>query len=206
MRTVKLLADAASPEDLFQGQWQGRPSKLDAFKPYLDDRWNQGCTNAWRVWEEIVPLGYQGSYQRVRAHFREKRLSPGPVTARPPSPRVVAGWILRRPETLTETEHLRLKAVLVHCPECERQGVPVLADRAYIRAGPWVTTPIRRLPGQDLTTTQRAINRALSAARAPVERSIARLKSWQILRRARCSPNRMTFIAADILTLERQCC
>ncbi|MCX4523268.1 transposase [Streptomyces anulatus] len=47
-RTVKLLADAATPEDLFQGQRQGRPSKLDAFKPYLDDRWNQGCTNAWR--------------------------------------------------------------------------------------------------------------------------------------------------------------
>lgn len=36
--------------------------------------------------EEIVPLGYQGSYQRVRASFRDKRLSPGPVTARPPSP------------------------------------------------------------------------------------------------------------------------
>lgn len=41
-RTVKLFADAATPEDLFRGQWQGRPSKLDAFKPYLDDRWNQG--------------------------------------------------------------------------------------------------------------------------------------------------------------------
>ncbi|WP_075692954.1 IS5/IS1182 family transposase, partial [Streptomyces acidiscabies] len=27
---------------------------------------------------------------------------------------------------------------------CERQGVPILADRAYIGAGPWVTTPIRR--------------------------------------------------------------
>lgn len=23
------------------------------------------------AWEEIVPLGYQGSYQRVRAYFRE---------------------------------------------------------------------------------------------------------------------------------------
>ncbi|SFY41732.1 hypothetical protein OH786_38415 (plasmid) [Streptomyces atratus] len=45
-RTVKLFADAVAPEDLFRGQWQGRPSKLDAFKPYLDDRWNQGCTNA----------------------------------------------------------------------------------------------------------------------------------------------------------------
>ncbi|MFD0404380.1 transposase family protein [Kitasatospora sp. NPDC127116] len=87
---------------------------------------------------------------------------------------------------------------------CERQGVPVLADRACIGAGSWVTTPIGRLPGRDLTTTRRTINRALAAARAPVERSIARLKSWQILRRARCSPNRMTVIAAAVLTLERQ--
>ncbi len=87
---------------------------------------------------------------------------------------------------------------------CERQGVPVPADRAYIGAGPWVTTPIRRLPNRDLTTTQHTINRALSAARAPVERSVARLKSWRIFRKARCSPNRMTAIAAAVLTLERQ--
>jgi hypothetical protein len=26
---------------------------------------------------------------------------------------------------------------------CERQGVPILADRGYIGAGPWVTTPLR---------------------------------------------------------------
>ncbi|MEU2132711.1 hypothetical protein [Streptomyces sp. NPDC018352] len=45
------------------------------------------------------------------------RPSPGPVTVRPPSPRVVAGWILRRPETLTETEYLRFEAVPVHSPE-----------------------------------------------------------------------------------------
>ncbi len=70
---------------------------------------------------------------------------------------------------------------------CERQGVPILADRAYIGAGSWVTTPIRRLPNRGLTTTQRTVNRALSATRAPVERSIARLKSWRILRKARCS-------------------
>lgn len=60
---------------------------------------------------------------------------------------------------------------------CEREDVPVLADRAYIGAGPWVTTPTRRLPHQHLTATQRTTNRALSAARAPVERSVARLKS-----------------------------
>ncbi|MFI1423128.1 transposase family protein [Streptomyces sp. NPDC020731] len=86
---------------------------------------------------------------------------------------------------------------------CERQGVPILADRAYIGAGPWVTTPRRRPPGRDLTPTQQTVNRALSAARAPVERGVARLKSWRILRKARCSPNRMSSIAAAILTLER---
>ncbi|MFE9882498.1 ISL3 family transposase [Streptomyces sp. NPDC005784] len=143
-RTVKLFADAATPEDLFHGQWQGRPSKLDAFKPYLDDRWNQGCTKAWTVWEEIVPLGYQGSYQRVRAYFRQKRLSPGSVTARPPSPRVVAGWILRRPESLTETDRLRLKAVRVHCPELDaltghvRSFGQMLTERQGERLPQWL--------------------------------------------------------------------
>ncbi len=87
---------------------------------------------------------------------------------------------------------------------CERQGVPVLADRAYIGVGPWVTTALRRPPGRGLTPTQQTVNRALSAARAPVERGIARLKSWRIFRRSRCSPNRMTSIAAAALTLERQ--
>ncbi|GHB88031.1 IS5 family transposase [Streptomyces umbrinus] len=86
---------------------------------------------------------------------------------------------------------------------CERQGVPILADRAYMGAGPWVTTPLRRPPGGDLTPTQQTVNRALSAARAPVERGVARLKSWRIFRRSRCSPNRMTSIAAAVLTLER---
>lgn len=66
---------------------------------------------------------------------------------------------------------------------CERQGVPVLADRAYMGAGPWVTTPLRRPPGHGLTPTQQSVNRALSAARAPAERGVAQLKSWRIFRK-----------------------
>ncbi|GAA2679972.1 hypothetical protein GCM10010400_49200 [Streptomyces aculeolatus] len=87
---------------------------------------------------------------------------------------------------------------------CERQGIPILADRAYRGAGPWLTTGLKRLPGGELTLTQRTANRALAAARAPVERGMARLKSWQIFRRSRSSPNRMTVIAEAVLTLERQ--
>lgn len=69
---------------------------------------------------------------------------------------------------------------------------------------PGVTTGPKRPPGGELTLTQRTVNRTLAAARAPVERGMARLKSWQIFRRPRISPNRMTVITKAVLTLERQ--
>ncbi|MHC0432994.1 ISL3 family transposase [Streptomyces sp. O3] len=143
-RTVKQLADAAMPEELFTGQWQNRHSVLDDYKPYLDDRWSEGCTNAWKLWEEIVPLGYKGSYQRVRACLHDKRTSPQPVTARPPTPRTVAGWILRRPDTLTEPEQLQLKAVRTHCPEIDaltrhvRFFATMLTERQGERLPDWL--------------------------------------------------------------------
>ncbi len=79
-----------------------------------------------------------------------------------------------------------------------------MADLAYQGAGPWLTTGIKRRPLQELTPADRTRNRALAAARAPVERGVARLKSWRIFRRSRCSPNRMTSIAKAVVTLERQ--
>ncbi|MFE9491263.1 MULTISPECIES: transposase family protein [unclassified Streptomyces] len=87
---------------------------------------------------------------------------------------------------------------------CERQGIPILADRAYTGADPWITTGRRRPPCGQLTPTERTVNRALATSRAPVERGMARLKSSRIYRRSRCSPNRMTSIAKAVLTLERQ--
>lgn len=84
---------------------------------------------------------------------------------------------------------------------CERQSIPVLA---HIGAGPWVTTALRRPPGRELTPTQRTVNRALSAARAPVERGIGTTEVVAHLPQGRCSPNRTTSIAAAVLTLERQ--
>ncbi|GGX47544.1 hypothetical protein GCM10010341_81540 [Streptomyces noursei] len=50
---------------------------------------------------------------------------------------------------------------------------------------------------------QQTMKRALARTRAPVERGVARLRSWRIFRHARCSPNRMTSIAKSVLALER---
>lgn len=143
-RTVQRFADAPRPEDLFTGQWQNRASILDEYKPYLDDRWSEVCTNAWKLWEEIIPLGYKGSYGRVRAYLQLKRTSPRPVAARPPSPRSVAGWILRRPEKLSESEQLQLKTVSANCTEiaaltCHvRSFATMLTERKGERLPDWI--------------------------------------------------------------------
>ncbi|MFE4801989.1 transposase [Streptomyces sp. NPDC056708] len=161
--TVKRFADASTPEDLFTGQWQNRLSVLDDYKPYLDDRWNEGFSNAWKLWEEIVPLGYKGNYQRVRAYLHKKRTSPRPVTARPPSPRTVSGWILRRPETLTE-----LKTVRNQCPELDaltrhvRSFATMLTDRQGERL-PECLDAVRQDDLRSLHTLAAGIDRDLDA-------------------------------------------
>jgi len=53
------------------------------------------------------------------------------------------------------------------------------------------------MPLQELTSTEKTRNRALAAARAPVERGLARLKSWRIFRRSRCSPISVRLLADD---------
>uniref|UniRef100_UPI0004C8C003 transposase family protein n=1 Tax=Streptomyces sp. NRRL F-2664 TaxID=1463842 RepID=UPI0004C8C003 len=75
-------------------------------------------------------------------------------------------------------------------------------DKAYQGAGGLVAVPARRKPGKDLTIKQKSVNRADSRLRWPVERTIARIKTWRILRKARLSPSRLTSIARAILTLE----
>ncbi|WP_434099949.1 ISL3 family transposase [Streptomyces viridosporus] len=189
-RTVKKYADAATPEDLFTGQWQNRASVLDAYKTYLDDRWSEGCTNAWKLWEEVVPLGYQGSYQRVRAYLHAKRTSPRPVTARPPSPRAVAGWILRRPDALIETEQLQLKTVRAYCPELDaltghvRSFATMLAERRGERLPDWLDA-VRHDDLPSLHTLAAGIDRDRDAVIAgltlpwnsgPVEGHVNRIK------------------------------
>jgi transposase len=66
------------------------------------------------------------------------------VTARPPSPRTVSGWILRRPETLTERDQLQLKTVRNQCPELDaltrhvRSFATMLTDRQGERLPEWL--------------------------------------------------------------------
>ena len=145
-RTVKSLADAHVPEELFRGQWQNRATKLDTFKPYLHQRWEEGCTNAWKLWEEITERGYRGGYGAVRDYLRPLWTTPRPPDVRPPSVRTVSGWLLTRPDALREDDRLRLKAALANCPELEalaghiRSFARMLTQREGEQITEWIGT------------------------------------------------------------------
>ncbi|WSN61819.1 ISL3 family transposase [Streptomyces sp. NBC_01362] len=118
LNTILRFSRATTPEELFTGQWQSRATKLDAYKPYLDQRWQEGCTNAWKLWEEFKEQGYLDGYGNVRNYVSTTlRGKPHPVGPRPPSARAVARWILTHPDALAGGDRLQLKAVLANCPE-----------------------------------------------------------------------------------------
>ncbi len=67
-RTVQKYARAASADELVAGM--SRESRLDEFKPYICQRWNQGLTDASQIHAELRQRGWAGSPQTVRRYVR----------------------------------------------------------------------------------------------------------------------------------------
>jgi Homeodomain-like domain len=83
--TVRRFAHAAGPDELMDGAL-GKGSKLDPFKPYLHQRWNEGTTDATILHAELRHRGFAGSVRTVRRHvapFRDAAAAPAPVPAVP---------------------------------------------------------------------------------------------------------------------------
>jgi transposase len=118
LHTVQRLDRAATWQELVDGRWQGpRPSKLDPFKPYLDQHADGAHGSIRRLFLEIQALGYDGSYPVVRDYLARNGPAREPLPPAPPTVRDVTNWLCRRPDTLTEDEKPRLKAILDRCPE-----------------------------------------------------------------------------------------
>jgi hypothetical protein len=129
---VQRYARAATWQELADGRWQGpRPSKLDAFKPYLDQHAGEGHGSITRLFREIQALGYDGSYHVVRAHL-DHRHTRAPLPPAPPTVRDVTGWLTRHPDSLTGDEQPRLNAVLDRCPELRAASAQVRAFAAML--------------------------------------------------------------------------
>jgi len=84
----------------------GRPSVLDEYKPYLHQRWNEGCANVRQLHAELKERGYKGGYGTIRDYmmpFRESGAAP-PAVPGPPKARDLASWILTHPDNLGDDE------------------------------------------------------------------------------------------------------
>jgi hypothetical protein len=77
-----------------------RDSKLDPFKPWICQRWNQGITDAAVLHAELQTRGWTGSVQAVRRYVRAFRPRPA---APPPAP-VVPKSLLENPPAVGRTD------------------------------------------------------------------------------------------------------
>ncbi|MFE4976433.1 ISL3 family transposase [Kitasatospora sp. NPDC056651] len=147
--TVRKYARAASPEAMLHGQWQNRTSKLDRFKPYLDQRIAEGCMNVSQLHRELQERGAHCSYSTLRDYVRPQRADrraagSTPPIARPPSPREAAGWITAHPDHLHEDDQQRLKNLLVRSPELRaaachvRTFATIMTNREGDRLRHWI--------------------------------------------------------------------
>ncbi|MEU2737381.1 transposase [Streptomyces sp. NPDC007095] len=82
--TVRRFARATSIDELLVNA-TNRFTILDEYKPYLHQRWNEGCHNSAQLHHEIVALGFAGSIQTVQRYLRPfKAATATPPAHRPP--------------------------------------------------------------------------------------------------------------------------
>jgi hypothetical protein len=104
-KTVRRFAQATSAEDLVTKALD-RDTLLDSHKPYLHQRWNEGCHDIPQLHRELREQGFIGDVQSVRRYFRpfKKPHSPRPKHPSAPrpeprparKPRRVVRWIVIR--------------------------------------------------------------------------------------------------------------
>jgi transposase len=126
--TAAKFANAATIDELLV-KATSRPSILDPFKPYLNQRWNEGITSAAVLHEEIRARGWQGDVQAVGRYLRQFRTADGrdrqarakpqltaPAVPPPPQPRQVTRWIMTHPDHLASDDAADLARLLDASP------------------------------------------------------------------------------------------
>jgi transposase len=121
---VRRYLRAASTEELLAAVLdarRGRPSPLDPWKPYLAQRWDEGCRSATVLHAEIASRGYPGRYDTVAAWLRPFRRAGAlpPAAPAPPKARDIARWILTSPDSLDGQDTASLARARERCPHLD---------------------------------------------------------------------------------------
>jgi transposase len=95
-----------------------RESKLDPYKPWIRQRWNEGTTDASVLHAQLQERGWHGSVQAVARYVRPFRALPAAPPPAPPVPktRQITRWLLSRPAALTDAQRAQLAGIYARCP------------------------------------------------------------------------------------------
>jgi transposase len=137
-KTVQRFARAGSAGELL-ARATSRESRLDEFKPYLHQRWNEGVTDAAALHAELRERGWAGSVQTVRRYvrpFRQAPAAPDPAPAVPKT-RQITRWLLTRPDHLQPDEQAQIQAIRARCPHIDALAghVTAFAEMMTARTG-----------------------------------------------------------------------
>ena len=117
--TVLRFARAASADELLV-KATSRENSLDPFKPYLNQRRDEGITDASVLHAGLQARGWRGSAQAVRLYVRPFRQLPAaPPAPAMPKTRQITSWLLSRPAALDDGEQAQLAAIQASCPHLD---------------------------------------------------------------------------------------
>lgn len=130
-KTVRRFAQAHSADDLI-ARTVDRDTLLDTHRPYLHQRWNEGCRDVAVLHAELAQRGYPGSVRTLYRYLQPLRAqnptqTPAPTEPEPPKIRHVTTWLLRRPEDLDDAEQTTLASIRGVCPDLDRLGEHITA-------------------------------------------------------------------------------
>ena len=182
-------------------------SLLTPYTPDLLERWNAGCRDALRLFRELQPRGYPGSYVTVARYAQRLRQAQGqtprqrrprhplPLVTAPPhralTPRRATWLVLRRPEQRTpEEEHLLAQltaqdaqlaeaiALAQDFAQLVRQRQPAQLDPWLARAAESPLAPLQRF-AKGLRDDDDAVRAGVTLpwSNGPVEGPSNRLKT-----------------------------
>ena len=120
-QAVRRYLHSESVEELLAAVFDGPPTPLDPHKPYLRQRWDEGCRNATVLHAELRDRGYPGSYAAVAAYLRPFRKAGTlpPAAPAPPKARDIARRILTRPDSLGDDDKHKLARTRGKCPHLD---------------------------------------------------------------------------------------
>ena len=124
------------------GRTTARPSSVEPYRVYLEQRWAQGCMEAQQLWHEIQAHGYRGKYKSVWSFVRNWPPPPLPTPAAPVAvprtqtirtPRQARWLLLQAPDERDAADRAYGEALCRICPEIAQAATLVQAFGRIVR-------------------------------------------------------------------------